>query len=111
MQQCQVRDEGMHRIVKVTGEVDLSWSSQIRQAILDGLDAKRPVLVELAGVSYIDSSGIASFVEGFQRAKKVRLQFGLVGASPAVLSVLKLARLDRVFPLHADLATAMSAAP
>jgi len=110
MKQCQSRDEGAHRIVSVAGEVDLSWSAQIRQAILDGFDAKRPVLVELSGVSYIDSSGIASFVEGFQRARKDRLQFGLVGASPAVLSVLKLARLDRVFPLHADLAAARAGA-
>lgn len=110
MQHCQARDEGAYRIVSVAGEVDLSWSAQIRQAILDGFDARRPVLVELSGVSYIDSSGIASFVEGFQRARKDKLQFGLVAASPAVLSVLKLARLDRVFPLHADLAAAMGAA-
>lgn len=111
MQKCHVRDEGAHRIVTVTGEVDLSWSAQIRQAILDGLDSRRPVLVELSGVSYIDSSGIASFVEGYQRARKSKLQFGLVAASPAVLSVLKLARLDSVFPLHADLAAARGAGP
>ena len=110
MRNCQVQDEGAHRVVRVSGEVDLSWSAQLREAILDGFDARRPVLVELSGVSYIDSSGIASFVEGFQRARKDKLQFGLVAASPAVLSVLKLARLDRVFPLHADLAAAKSAA-
>jgi anti-sigma B factor antagonist len=60
-------------------------------------------------VSYIDSSGIASFVEGYQRARKDRLQFGLVAASPAVLSVLNLARLESVFPLHTDLAAARAA--
>lgn len=110
MNGCQVRDDGGFRVVALKGEVDLSWSSQIRQAILDGLDAKRAVLIELSGVSYIDSSGIASFVEGYQRARKNRLQFGLVAVSPAVLSVLKLARLEDVFPLHTDFAAAHAAA-
>ncbi|MFO1435111.1 MAG: STAS domain-containing protein [Gammaproteobacteria bacterium] len=52
-------------------------------------------------VTYIDSSGVASLVEGYQTAKKRKLRFGLVGVSEAALSVLKLARLDKVFPIHA----------
>ena len=59
------------------------------------------MLVDLSQVTYIDSSGVASLVEGFQTAKKMQLRFGLVGVSSAALSVLKLARLDRVFPIHA----------
>lgn len=110
MRRCQVREEQGHHVVTVAGEVDLSWSSELRDAILQGLDARKPVLVELAQVSYIDSSGIASFVEGYQRARKARLKFILVGASPPVMAVLKLARLDRVLPLAADLAAAQAAA-
>ena len=107
--QCTVRDDNGFWVVTVAGEVDLSWSADVRRAILDGLDARRPVMVELSGVSYIDSSGVASFVEGYQRAKKERLQFGLVSASPAVLSVLKLSKLESIFPLHDDLPAAHAA--
>lgn len=110
MQRCQVREQDGHHIVTVAGEVDLSWSTELRDAILKGLDAKKPVLVELSGVSYIDSSGIASFVEGYQRARKSKLKFLLVAASPPVLAVLKLARLDRVLPLSPDLTAAQTAA-
>jgi len=99
-----------YRVVRVVGEVDLSWSSDIRRAILDGLESRRPVLVDLAGVTYIDSSGIASFVEGYQRARRDHLQFGLVAVSAPVLAVLRLARLDRVFPIHADVPAARAAA-
>jgi anti-anti-sigma regulatory factor len=53
---------------------------------------------------------VASFVEGYQRARKERLQFGLVAVSPPVLAVLKLARLETVFPIHADLDAARAAA-
>ena len=110
MNRCAAREEHGYRVVTVSGEVDLSWSAEIRAAILAGLDAKLPVLVELAGVAYIDSSGIASFVEGYQRARKERLQVGLLAVSAAVLAVLKLARLETVFPIHADLAAARAAA-
>ncbi len=110
MQRCQTQEQDGYHIVKVAGEVDLSWSTELRDAILQGLDASKPVLVELSQVSYIDSSGIASFVEGYQRARKAKLKFMLVSASPPVMAVLKLARLDRVLPLAADLGAARAAA-
>ena len=68
--------------------------------ILECLEQKRDVLVDLSGVTYIDSSGIASLVEGFQTAKKRNLRFGLVGPSDSALNVLTLARLDKVFEIH-----------
>ena len=109
MNRCEARDEHGYRVITVAGEVDLSWSAGIRAAILDGLNARHPVLVVLTDVAYIDSSGIASFVEGYQRARKDRLQFGLVSVSLPVLAVLKLARLETVFPIHADLDAARAA--
>jgi len=64
------------------------------------LQAEKNLLIDLGKVSYIDSSGVASLVEGYQTAKKQTLKFGLVGVSDAAMSVLKLARLDKVFPIH-----------
>lgn len=93
-------------LVRLSGEVDLSWSQQVRRAILDALGATGKVGVELSQVSYIDSSGIAALVEGFQTARGKGQQFGLVAASDAVMSVLQLARLDRVFPIYPDLDSA-----
>jgi anti-sigma B factor antagonist len=54
-------------------------------------------------VTYIDSSGIASLVEAYQTAKKKGLRFGLLAVSEPVMSVLALARLDKVFPIHLSL--------
>ena len=62
------------------------------------------MLVDLSQVEYIDSSGVASLVEGYQTAKKQSLKFGLVGVSDAAMSVLKLARLDKVFPIYDSVA-------
>jgi anti-sigma B factor antagonist len=95
------REEGGFSVVELTGDVDLSCSPDARAAILNCLNQNKDVLVDLSAVSYIDSSGIASLVEGYQAAKKKSLKFGLVGVSDAAMSVLQLARLDKVFPIHA----------
>ena len=90
-------------LIRLSGEVDLSWSQQVRQAVLAALEKHPAVGVELSQVSYIDSSGIAALVEGLQNARSKGQQFGLVGVSKAVMAVLQLARLDRVFPIFPDL--------
>ncbi len=97
------------RQLRVFGEVDLSWSQDLRDAILRQLADGHAVLVDLGGVSYIDSSGIAALVEGFQTARRRNQHFALLQPSAAVIAVLELARLDRVFPMHADLDQAVAA--
>jgi anti-sigma B factor antagonist len=94
--------QGDFTVVRLSGEVDLSWSQDVRQAILEALDAQSGVGVELSNVSYIDSSGIAALVEGFQNARQNGRRFALVAVSQAVMAVLELARLDRVFPIVSD---------
>jgi anti-sigma B factor antagonist len=84
-------------LVRLSGEVDLSWSQTVRRAVLDALEGGAPVGVDLSEVSYIDSSGIAALVEGFQSARSRGNRFALVAVSDAVRAVLELARLDRVF--------------
>ncbi|MFK7955863.1 MAG: STAS domain-containing protein [Lysobacterales bacterium] len=106
MNGCEEREQGEYLIVAVSGEVDLSWSSELRSAILDALGKRSAVLVDLDQVSYIDSSGIAALVEGYQTAKTKQAKFGLVSISESVKAVLELARLDQVFPIYADVSAA-----
>jgi anti-sigma B factor antagonist len=89
-------------LIRLSGEVDLSWSQQVRHAVLAALEDHAAVGVELSQVSYIDSSGIAALVEGFQNARARGSRFALVADSDAVRAVLELARLDRVFLIVAD---------
>lgn len=101
--ECTSETLGDYTLVRLRGEVDLSWSQQVRRAILTAIVANVRVGVELSQVSYIDSSGIAALVEGLQNAKSTGKQFGLVAVSTAVMAVLELARLDRVFTIFPDL--------
>ncbi len=90
-------------VVRLDGEIDLSKSPDARKLILKCLKKMNHVMVDLSAVDYIDSSGVASLVEGFQVARSNNLEFGLVGVSDAAMSVLKLARLDKVFEIYASL--------
>lgn len=92
-----------YSVVSLKGEVDLNNSPDARKVILNCLKKNRNVMVDLSEVQYIDSSGVASLVEGFQYARSKDLDFGLVGVSEAAMSVLKLARLDQVFHIYDSL--------
>lgn len=96
----QIEAQGPYTIILLSGDVDLQYSPQAREQILKYLNDGHHVMVDLSSVKYIDSSGVASLVEGYQVAKTKSLQFGLLGVSDSALQVLQLARLDRVFPIY-----------
>lgn len=106
MKQCSTEQQGDWAVVKLGGEVDLSWSQQARKAVLDALAKSQKVAVHMAAVSYIDSSGIAALVEGFQNARTKGQSFVLTEVSDPVLAVLRLARLDKVFTIKSALGDA-----
>ncbi len=99
----EIDDEQGYLIVRFEGEIDLYGTPHAREVILNCIKAERNTVIDLSAVSYIDSSGVASLVEGYQLAKNNNLEFGLVNISDAVLSVLQLAHLDKVFTIHASL--------
>ena len=95
-----IQEDENYTILGFDGAVDLSSSSDARKNIIEILENNRNILIDLSLVTYIDSSGVASLVEGYQIAKKQSINFGLIGVSDAAMNVLKLARLDQVFPIY-----------
>ncbi|MDR3438431.1 STAS domain-containing protein [Telmatospirillum sp.] len=97
-------------VVGLRGEIDLQNSPEVRREILACLADGKDVVVDLADVDYIDSSGIACLVEAFQTARHQGTRFSLAAVSPAALRVLKLARLDEVFVIRDQVADAVRGA-
>lgn len=102
---CETNNQDGFVVVSLGGDVDLASSPTAREAILNSLE-QGDVLVDLSAVDYIDSSGVASLVEGYQNAKDKSRRFGLVGVSPSAIMVLQLAHLDKVFPIYDSVADA-----
>ena len=100
--QCNVTEQEGALLVSLSGSVDLEHAGGVRKALLGCLDRGGDITVSLAGVEYIDSSGIATLVEAYQLAREKGIGFVLSAVSAQALRVLKLARLDRVFTIRDD---------
>ena len=103
--QIEADNNGTGSVLRVSGEVDLSSSPKLRESILDRLGAG-DLDVDLSDAKYIDSSGLATLVEGLKRSRNQGRNFRLVAPSEAVLRVLRLARLDNLFTIVDDPASA-----
>jgi anti-sigma B factor antagonist len=94
----QIRTAENARIIDCSGDVDLYSSTDLREALLTEMRSGVPsVLINMTEVTYIDSSGVATLVEGLQLSRQTKTKFGLFGLRANARSVLQLSRLDKVF--------------
>ena len=92
-----VRQRGPATILDVDGQITFESTPVLREQLLATLKQKSAVLVNLAQVGYMDSSGIATLVEGLKAAQSRKASFGLFGLTKNTRNVLELVRLDKVF--------------
>ena len=109
--QCvkQIRWEGAAAIVQLAGEVDLHHTPAVHKALV-GVCEKKPqqLVIDMAEVSYLDSSGIGVLVEVFRRMNASGGQFKLSGVVQRVRSVFEITRLDKFFKMYPTVAEALA---
>ncbi len=87
-------------VVEVGGDIDLHRSTMLQQGLLGLLDEQpSKVVVDLAAVPYMDSSGVASLVKLLSRTRTLGVKLVLLSPSPRVRSILEITRLDSVFTI------------
>ena len=88
-------------IFDISGDIDLATSPELRKPLLHELRELRTprVVLNLKAVRYIDSSGVASLVEGLKAARDVGARFILFGLNTTVREVLQLSKLVRIFEI------------
>jgi anti-sigma B factor antagonist len=88
------------QILEVEGDIDFHSSPALRQKFLDILkNPSAQMVVDLKKVNYIDSSGLATFVEALQKIKKSTGKMVLANLAAPVQSVFEIAKLDQVFKI------------
>jgi anti-sigma B factor antagonist len=87
-------------VVHLQGEIDLRTAPQLRRVFLELVD-ERParIILNLAGVGYIDSSGVGTIVELKRLAMRSDGAVVLVGLQPRVRSLFEVTRLDNFFTI------------
>lgn len=96
-------------ILDITGDIDLAHSPAMRKALLQEIKEKKTpkVFLNLEKVRYIDSSGIASLVEGLKASRDMGSRLILYGLSKTVREVMELSRLQKIFEIHESEAQAL----
>ena len=95
-------------VVEAAGEIDLHRSAVFQEALLEPLNHRpRRMIVDMADVSYMDSSGVASLVKLLSRVRRDKVDLRLAGLTPRVRSVFEITRLDTVFDLYPSLQEAL----
>lgn len=95
-------------VVAVKGNVDVKNSPDLRAGLL-ALIKDHPaqkLVLDLSGVSYMDSSAIAVLVESLKEMKKQQGRVFLCCVQPRVMGLLEIARLDKIFVVVKDEAEA-----
>lgn len=96
--------------LKLTGEVDLHGSPELRKELKQCADDKVPVLlIDFTDVEYIDSSGLATFIEYVRESSGYGGKIALFGLKQKVRTIFDLVRLNELFTIS-DTAEAAVAA-
>ena len=98
-------------VVTLHGDVDFGRSPELRVAIMQLLATKpqKRLVIDLQDVPYMDSSGVAVFVEALQKQRHAGNKLILCNLSTKVRSILEISRLDMVFTLADDVEAAKTA--
>jgi anti-sigma B factor antagonist len=90
-----------YTILDLTGDIDLANSPMLRKALLGEIKEKKTpkVFLNLKSVRYIDSSGIATLVEGLKASRETGTRLILYGLSTSVREVMQLSRLQKLFEI------------
>ncbi len=97
-------------IFDLSGDIDFANSPKVRDTVLHEIHESRTtrVVVNLSQVRYMDSSGVASLVEGLKASRDLGSRFILVGLSTSTREVLQLSRLIKVFEVYDNEEQAMA---
>jgi len=93
-------------VLSVAGEADLATAPQLRDAVTRAAleHAGRRLVVDLDGVTFLDSVAIGILLGGARRLRAAGGDLTLVCTSPRLLDLLAQYRVDRIFEIHASVA-------
>lgn len=95
-------------VVEVIGELDVGHATELSE-YLTGVFKKFPrkVVLDLEGVGYMASSGLAMLVSALKKSRETRVLFGICGLSTVVRHSLEVTSLNEILPIYGDVNEAL----
>ncbi|MDX9702008.1 MAG: STAS domain-containing protein [Candidatus Auribacterota bacterium] len=97
----QIKEQGDIVIFQIEGEIDLYNSPGLRQQLTSRINkGSKKILVDFSNVKYIDSSGLATLIEGLQKMNRQKGRMMLCCLNQSIMDIFEVARLDDVFNIY-----------
>lgn len=103
------RDAGGVTVIDVSGRITLGEGSAVLREMLRELLAqgRKKIVLNLADVNYIDSSGIGELVSGFMTYRGAGGELKLLQLTRKVHDLLQITKLYTIFDIHSDESSAI----
>jgi anti-sigma B factor antagonist len=105
------RDCGGHVVVALRGELDIADASDVAAALAVVVAREPQIIVDLAGLTFIDGSGVAALARGRELARLAGGELRLAAPQSRVLRMLGLTCMIDVLPVHASVDEAAGHTP
>ena len=99
-----------HVVVALRGELDLVDAADVAAALAAAVAREPRIIVDLAGLEFIDCSGVAALARGRRHARQAGGDLLLAAPQQRVLRVVAITRLAGEFSVHASVEEAAGSA-
>ncbi|HUC04277.1 MAG TPA: STAS domain-containing protein [Acidimicrobiales bacterium] len=87
-------------VISVQGEIDVATAPQLRECIHGVIaNGSRTVVLDLLGVTFLDSTALGVLVGGLKRCRELGGEFHVVVSDARIRKIFEITGLDKVFPM------------
>jgi len=91
------------RVLEPTGLIDNAGGSELRREVADLLEAGiEVILLDLASITFMDSSGLGALVAILQRVRTKNAKLYLCSLNDQLQIIMELTKMDKVFDIYPD---------
>jgi len=96
----RIKNENTILVVAISGKFNIEEVVKFEEAVtIDQSKGTTAIAINFAEVEYIDSSALGSLIKLMNKAKNVNLEFILYNMSQPIMSIFRLAYLDKFFSI------------
>ena len=98
-------------VLALAGELDLGSIGALKEAVGHRLTAEAHVVLDLAGLTFCDSTGLGAFVALHRQARSAEARFALAAPRRRIADLFTLSGIDQVISVYDSVEAALSTPP
>lgn len=97
----QTDETGGALVIRLTGEIDVAAAPAVRETVLKSLNTwTGPLVIDMAGVAFIDSTGLGALLAGYHRARQLERPYSVAAPRAQAIKLFEITALTKLIPVH-----------